>query len=99
MIFGINMAKGSGRIWDSTPPRSFSVSPLACCPSCCPIAPEPRNVVRSYPGFPDAIRVDRRYPTRLRALGVEQEVRRLVRRHGVSCGVTVGCQYDPANSP
>src|SRR5258708_21685167 len=24
---------------------------------------------------------------------------KLIRRHGVSCGVSVGCQYDPAKSP
>ena len=41
------------RIWDSTPPRCFSVSSFACCPLCCPLLPDLRNVVRSYPGLPN----------------------------------------------
>jgi hypothetical protein len=39
--------------------RSFSVSPFPCCPSCCPLALEPRNVVRSYVGFLAASGVER----------------------------------------
>ena len=30
----------------------LSVS-FACCPLCCPLPPNLRNVVRSYPGFPN----------------------------------------------
>jgi len=69
-VFRMNRVTCGGRIWDSTPRRSFSVSPFACCPSCCPLAREPRNVVRSYAGFSDAWEwSDHQCPIRLRAPG------------------------------
>lgn len=31
--------------------RRFGYRSFACCPSCCPLPPDLRNVARSYPGF------------------------------------------------
>ena len=53
MLFRINLAMLRGRIWDSTPRVVFLSVAFACSPLCCPLPPNLRNVVRSYPGFPN----------------------------------------------
>src|SRR5580698_2687031 len=91
-----------GGIRDSTPRRSFSVSPLACCPSCCPLAPEPAMLCEVILDSPPHGGVERSSVPHFgfERLSVDQQIGPVIRYVPLPSGLaSLGASHRPTNPP